>query len=330
MPVRLVMLGLSHSHSHGNARAAAMVDQVQLVGIWDTDSQLARRRRTEWADYHRNLTIFDSLEQALSADHVDGVIVDGQVPENLSLALAAVERRKHVLLEKPAGLALEPFVELHHMATERNLRVQMGYIMRYNAGFELVRHLCDAGALGDIVSVRGRISWERAGYDHHMPQIGRLPGGMLLELGCHYLDLILTLLGRPKAATGFFGRHYDSARRYTDNALAVLEYDRAFATIETCAMESGALQNRSFEVYGTTGTVVIQPLEPPEVMLHLDAPWEQYRQGWQSAPINPVPRHVRDLREFADCIRGRKEPDFAPGHDLAVQETLLEMCATDR
>lgn len=329
MPVRLIMIGLSHSHSHGNARAAAMVDEVELVGLWDSDGQLAQRRQREWADFHSDLTLFGSLEQALHAPGVDGVIIDGQVPENTALAAAAVEHGRHVLLEKPAGLALEPFVELHRLATERDLRIQMGYIMRYNAGFELVRRLLDAEALGEIVSVRGRISWERASYGQHMPQVGALPGGMLFELGCHYLDLILALLGRPRNATAFFGRHHDPSRRYTDNALAVLEYDRALATIETCAMESGALQNRSFEVYGTTGTVVIQPLEPPEAMLHLDQPWEQFRQGWQSAPISAVPRHIRDLREFADCIRGRKEPDFPPGHDLAVQETLLELCAAD-
>ncbi len=205
----------------------------------------------------------------------------------------------------------------------------MGYIMRYNPGFELIQRLKASGTLGDVFSVRGRISWERASYDGHMPEIGVLAGGMLYELGCHLLDLIVALLGKPDRAHGYFGRHKDPGRRYTDNVVACLEYANAFATIDSTAMEIGALQNRCFEVYGTRGTVIIQPLEPPEVVVNLEEPSGEFRAGWQSARIQKLPRHVRDLEEFAACIRGEKSPNYSLEHDLAVHETLLDMCATD-
>jgi hypothetical protein len=35
---------------------------------------------------------------------------------------------------------------------------------------------------------------------------------------------------------------------------------------------------------------------------------------------------LADLREFAACVRGKKDPDFSPEHDLAVQEALLRAC----
>ena len=34
--------------------------------------------------------------------------------------------------------------------------------------------------------------------------------------------------------------------------------------------------------------------------------------------------HERDLREFAACVAGKKDPDFNLDHDLAVQEALLK------
>lgn len=306
-----------------------MVPDVDLVGVWDPDSQLAWRRASEWSEFHPDLMIFSSRDELLECAEVEAVIVDGQTRENPELARAAVNAGKHVLLEKPAGLEMSPFKRLHDAAQQAGLLVQMGYIMRYNPGFEVVRRLHGAGALGSIFSVRGRISWERASYAEQMPGIGVLPGGMLFELGCHYLDLIMILLGEPISARAYFGKHHDPSHRYTDNALACLEFGGALATIESAAMESGALQNRSFEVYGSQGTAIIQPLEPPEVLVHLDEPWGEFRAGWQTAEIDRPPRHVRDLAEFAACIRGEKTPDYSREHDLAVHRVLLEMCRAD-
>lgn len=326
MPVALAMFGLSHSHSHGNAKAAAKVNEVSLVGVYDPDERFAWRRCAEWAEFQPALDIFGSADEALSRQDVEGVIVDGRVQENLGLARLALERGKHVLLEKPAGLEMNEFKDLHALAREQDMLIQMGYIMRYNAGFELIQRLAQAGALGHVFSVRGRISWEAASYDKLMPETGLMPGGMLFELGCHYLDMIVALLGKPTEWRAHLGSHHDPAARYTDNALGFLRYDSAFATIESSGMESGAMQNRSFEVYGTRGTVIIQPLEPPEVVLHLDEPWAEYRAGWQSPRVESLPRHTRDLEEFAACIRKEKEPDYSPEHDLLVQEVLLGMC----
>lgn len=326
MPVKLVMLGLSHSHSHGNAKAAGAEAGVTLVGVHDPDTRLAWRRCAEWSEFLPHLHIFADADEALGAEGVEGVVVDGRVRENLAFARLALEHGKHVLLEKPAGVDLAQFRRLHELAGERGLLIQMGYILRYNAGYETARRLVDARALGDIFFIRSRMSWEVGSYDGQMPEIADLPGGMLCELGCHGLDLIMGLLGKPMRAQAHVASHHDPAARHTDNALAVLEYERAFATIETCGMESGAFQNRTFEVYGTGGTLMVRPLEPPSVALHLEAPWEEFQAGWQTPPVPALPRHVRDLREFAACIRGEKAPDYPPEHDLAVQETLLGMC----
>lgn len=326
MPIKLAMIGLSHPHAHGNAKATAMVDEVSLAGVWDSDRQLAWRRCGEWAEFQPGLQMLNSLEDALADDDVQGVIVDGEVEDNLRLAWSALERGKHVLLEKPPGANPGEFARLHELARERGLLIQMGYIMRYNPGFELTRSMVQAGALGEVFSVRGRISWDVGSYAAQMPRTANLPGGMLFEMGSHYVDMIIALLGAPSSCHAHLACHHDSTGRYTDNTLGFLSYETAFATIESAGMESGATQNRSFEVYGPSGTVIIQPLEPPEVVLHLDEAWGDFRAGWQSARIDTVPRHVRDLQEFAACICGEKTPDYSPQHDLLVHDTLLRLC----
>ena len=51
-----------------------------------------------------------------------------------------------------------------------------------------------------------------------------------------------------------------------------------------------------------------------------------YRAGeaaWRRVELNLRPLQLADLREFAACVARKKQPDFSPEHDLAVQEALL-------
>ena len=56
-----------------------------------------------------------------------------------------------------------------------------------------------------------------------------------------------------------------------------------------------------------------------------DPGWQ--RISWDEAlDLTASTLQIADLREFAACVGGKKQPDFSPEHDLAVQETLLRAC----
>jgi len=64
-------------------------------------------------------------------------------------------------------------------------------------------------------------------------QLAEYKGGMMFELGCHILDLVIGVLGKPQSVASF-NRH--SARLddgLLDNMLAVLSYPKATAMV-TC------------------------------------------------------------------------------------------------
>jgi hypothetical protein len=54
---------------------------------------------------------------------------------------------------------------------------------------------------------------------------------------------------------------------------------------------------------------------------------EGYKKGYQEVKMPPIPgRYDVQLIDFAKIIRGEKEADYSPPHDLAVQEALLRAC----
>jgi predicted dehydrogenase len=131
-------------------------------------------------------------------------------------------------------------------------------------------------------------------------------------------------MGRPDNVTPFL-RHAAAAEEdsLADNTVAVFEWGGALGVLSTAAMEGGAFPRRRFEVIGSEGSIVLEPLEPPAVRLYLRRASEGYAAGWQFVPVENIPRYVRDLEELARAVRGEQAFPYSPEHDRVVQETVL-------
>jgi predicted dehydrogenase len=316
--IRIGLLGVGHAHAGGKLRVLEASPEFEVVGVAEEDAELRERRRaTEPFASARWL----SADALLEDRSVAAVAVESRVQESLGLARRALEAGKHVHLDKPAGASLPKFRAVLDLARERSLLLQMGYQFRYNAGFDLVRDAVRQRWIGDVFSIHGCISSSIAPAQRE--NLAVFAGGMMFELGCHLIDTLVGLLGRPHTVTPFVRHDSAPTDGLADNTVAVFQFERAIAVLESAAMEHDAGKRRQLEVCGTDGTVVIQPIEPPAARLCLRQPQAHYQAGWQSVAVENVPRYVRDFQEFAACIRGERRPSYDYEHDYTVQETVL-------
>jgi predicted dehydrogenase len=321
-PLKLAFLGSWHSHAAMHVREAARrPDEFQLVGMYDSDPKVISRRRKEWAELYPGLPVFSSVEKALESE-AEAVIVEGEIHRDLEYAERALEAGKHVLLEKPAGVDLDHLARVHRLAERRGLMLQMAYMWRYNLPLREVVRLVGAGALGDIFYFRGHIPKPKSWHASMEEEMGLYKGATYFEMAGHLVDLMVSLMGEPKAVHPVLGRHYGQ-RAHVDNAVVVHEFDSGLATIDTAAMHVGMDRTRRIEVYGTRGTAIHTQLGSSNLSLCLEVASEGYRQGWQDITIEPDSDSPTLLRELADCIRGRKKPDRTLEHDMTVHRVLL-------
>ena len=306
--LKLALLGAWHSHAGMHVQEAARrPDEFRLVGMYDLDSKVAASRREEWAELHPGLSIFASVEEALESE-AEAVIVEGKIYQNLQYAERALNAGKHVLLEKPAGVDLDHLSRLHELAERQGLMLQMAYMWRYNPPIREVVRLAKAGALGEIFYFRGHIPKPKGWHSSMEKDIGIYHGATYFEMAGHVVDLMVALMGEPKAVHPVLGRHYGE-RSHVDNAVVVHEYDRGLGTIDTAAMHVGMDRTCRIEVYGTRGTAIHTQLGSSSLSLCLEVAGEGYRQGWQDITIEPDRDSPTLLRELANCIRGEKQPD---------------------
>lgn len=325
--IKIGQIGTGHGHAVGKFETYRASPDFEVVGLAEPDPML--RQRAERLPAFKDVT-WMSVEQLLGVPGLQAVAIETEPRHLLSHAETCVNAGMHVHLDKPAGESLSQFRRILDTATSKHLCVQMGYMFRYNPAVALLRDLLRMGALGqpfEVHCVMSKVVEPAARIKH-----GEYRGGMMFELGCHMIDLVVDFLGRPESVASY-GQHAGPQQdSLQDNMLAVFTYPKAIASVKSSALEVDGFSRRHLVMCGTEGTAQIEPMDSPKFLrLTLAKERGKYEKGHQEIPVEPYRRYVADAADFAKIIRGEKMPDWSPGHDLAVQETVLRAsgCPTD-
>ena len=92
-------------------------------------------------------------EQALRDSSVHAVVVATPTGTHYEFAKGALERRKHVLVEKPLTTDVKQGLELLELATKYRLTLMVGHVFLYNTAVRKVKEYLDTGHLGKLYYV---------------------------------------------------------------------------------------------------------------------------------------------------------------------------------
>ena len=324
-PIRIGQIGTRHAHAAGKMSTMRKFPELfEVVGIVEPDDE-------RW-DQVKSRSAYSGLrrlsEGQLLDSGVKAVAVETQIVDLVPTALRCVKAGMHVHLDKPGGTSLDDFRELYAAAAKSAVTIQMGYMLRYNPAMQFCYNAVRDGTLGDVFEVHAVMS--KTIGDPSRAELAAFSGGAMFELGCHIIDSVVVVLGKPEKVTPYLRRTRaevgagEPSDTLADNCLAVLEYPGATATVRTALMEVAGQQRRQFTVCGNAGTVDIRPLEPPQLRLALSNPRGEYRRGYQEVKLEKsTGRYDGEFIDLAAIIRGEKQADFSPEHDIAVHDTIL-------
>lgn len=314
--IKIGQIGTRHAHAGGQFAALRKCAEYDVVGVVEPD-EAQRERAAKSADFAGAKWM--TMGELLGTPGLKAVAVETEVGTLLEHAERVVNAGLHLHLDKPAGESLPHFKRILDTAAAKKRLVKMGYMFRFNPAFRLCFDAARQGWLGKIFSVHAEMSKVISAGGRG--ELRRYEGGSMFELGCHLIDAIVWLMGKPQKVTPFprsFPRD-----GFNDNMLAVLEYPDAHVTLRSSLMEPDGGTRRQFIVCGDHGSVEIRPLEPATVKLMIDQARDDFKKGAQEVPMPKRARYQDDWTAFAKAIRGETEWPWKPEHDLAVQETVL-------
>lgn len=119
------------------------------------------------------------------------------------IAIEALRAGKEVLCEKPAGRCLDEVIEMQKVKKETGRILNIGVVNRFNDAVNKIKGLVEGGELGNIhhvyMSFRSHRSIPGIGGDFTNKAVAG--GGVLIDWGVHFLDLVMYVCGDPKAKT---------------------------------------------------------------------------------------------------------------------------------
>ena len=246
--------GLVGAGEIGRVRADALrrSPSCRLAAVADVAPDRARA-----AARVSTASVYTDYRQLLDQSDLDAVIVSTPPDIHEEVAMAALERGKHVLCEKPFAPTLDACRRLLRTARRSGLTLATGFNQRYFPAIKFVRHTVESGEIGELSFVRAftghtGLSEFREPWMHERARVG---GGAFMDNGLHLIDLIDGLLGEVTEVFGLAsGRVWrlDSAE---DNGFALMR-NRQGAVASLHASWTEWTGYRFFiEAYGDRGMV---------------------------------------------------------------------------
>ncbi len=316
--IRIGQIGTKHAHASGKIEAIRkQSDTYEIVGVVEPDE--TRRKEMAESESYRGLR-WMTEERLLNTKGLQVVAIETEVSRLVPTAARAISAGLHIHLDKSPGDSLGSFRKLLDQAKGGNRIVQLGYFLRYNPAFQFMYEAVENGWLGEIMELdcmMGKLGSERTRGD-----IGRFSGGGMFELGGHVTDSIVHMLGKPYATNDYTRR--TGSDGVADNQLAVLEFEKATATVRINHRDPFGFPRRRFQVSGDEGTIEIQQIESGDFTLYLDEARGKYKSGASKIQMPPAGgRYDEEFVDLAKAVRGEKDLDWTFLHDLDVHETLL-------
>jgi predicted dehydrogenase len=256
-----------------------------------------------------------SYEAILEDRSIEAIVNTTPNNAHFETTRAAAASGKHVFLDKPIANSVSEGRAIAEVCRKANVVLALGYQRRRESHFRWIRGRIDAGEFGKLVNAEANISRDRLGkidLSSWRYSAAGMPGGVMLQIGIHYSDVLEYLLGPVEAVNGRFAQLVLPGDN-PDVASLVLEHENgALSTLN--ASYASASEYYLMNVYGKDASAYYDMHSGLRVL----------KRGGTSPSAVACPRNdafVEELEEFAKAVRGEGAPEMdgdAATRSLAV------------
>jgi UDP-N-acetyl-2-amino-2-deoxyglucuronate dehydrogenase len=255
-------------------------------------------------------------------------LVDIITPHELHypIAKAALQRGKHVLVEKPITVASAQGAELIELARAKKLKFSVAENTRFVTAYLKAEEILHQGLLGQIWSVRTLIAGSEV-YRIKNPKLwhGKAPyGGVILDSAVHNFYLFKWLFGGVRDVLGFASKIVPQGEM-EDNGLVLghLANGAEFQLNTSCTFEIPWTER--VEIYGSQGGMLIDQLVDPVVKYYLGSsdidgivvegvPFDPL--GWKFTSM------VDEVKDFVTAVAEDRPPRIDPADALYALQAV--------
>ncbi len=308
--------GMIHARSYnGNVRDA------ELIAICDPSEESLSRAQAELAVPYA----YTDYNEALKNPEIDAVIVVTPTQFHHDIVIAAAKAKKHVFCEKPMASTEEECDEMIEACRENGVKLQLGFMRRFDKNFRRGKEIIDSGAIGRVAMIKSN-TYGPSEPKEWMYNV-RKSYGPIGEVNSHDLDTVRWYAGSEVKRIHAVGQNFRSPERaeeypeYYDTCSVLLEFENGIIGTVTGAQYVKYGYDSRTEILGTEGIVKVGSQDANNVetvtadrQIRMDSV-----DSWQTLFRDA---YVKEAEAFTRCILNDTEPEVT-GHDGKMALVLV-------
>ena len=310
--------------SSGHIAAYRRNPHVEIRAILSRDAAKATAKARQFG--LENCQPFTSLDALLQADGIDAVSICTPHHLHVEQGVACAQASKHMIVEKPVALDLAGLRKLDAAVREHGVRSVVGFVLRWNPLFEMIRSMLAESLIGDLFHAE-------VDYLHGITKdFGLYPGvstrayGGTARLtgGCHAVDALRWFVGKEAVEVfglGNFSKGNPLDYEYEPNSVTLVTFEDGTTGKVATSLECVGPYTFPIVLMGNGGTIRDNRLFTNR--------WPG-QTGWASIPTilpdsGAVTHHPFDaqINHFVDCILTGREShcnvaDTVKTHEICI------------
>ena len=280
------------------------------------------------------ITAYATIDDLLSDPQIDLVVNITPPSAHAEVSIDALQRGKHVYVEKPLAATLAEGNSMIQAARQAGLKLGSAPDTFLGSAAQTARRAIDEGRIGAPVAAAAFITHSKAESWHPDPTFLFKPGGgPVLDLGPYYLSALvnclgsvaqvsaLTRVGAPTRTVTTPDRRVDSIEvETTTHATALLKFDSGLLATMMFSFDVWNHHLPFVEIYGTAGTLALSDPNEYDGDILLRG---NYEDSWST--LSPVLPRSGEPGTSAQLLRGMGVADLAAAVDGAVHRTNSDL-----
>ncbi len=329
--LRIGIVGAGNIARSAHLPAYQQLTNCKPVAICDIDFERAKSLAAEFGIAE----VYSSVEEMLEKSDIDAVDICTWNNAHKDVLIAAANKGKHVMCEKPLAMNLSDALLMEEAVKKNDIVFFLAVPSRFGYANMYLRELYDKGELGDVYYSKTTNIRRRGTPSGWFTDKKTSGGGPIIDIGIHRIDAAWYLMGTPKP-TRVSANVYNNIGDYQtkgvgrwqgtpcpdnrfdceDSGAGVIHFENGATMLFEASWAINAPEKSETLICGTKAGATIEPLV-------IYGERNEYL-STDSINVNPANDKVKlEIEHFADCaLKGIKETKYPIEQAVDMQRML--------
>ena len=329
--LKIGVVGAGNIARYAHLPAYKQLTNCKPVAICDIDFERAKSAAEEFGIEE----VYSSVEEMLEKSDIDAVDICTWNNAHKDVLIAAANKGKHVMCEKPLAMNLSDALEMEKAVKENDITFFLAVPSRFGYANMYLREMYDRGELGDVYYSKTTNIRRRGTPLGWFTDKKTSGGGPVIDIGIHRIDAAWYLMGTPKP-TRVSANVYNNIGDYQtkgvsrwhgtpcpdnkfdceDSGAGVIHFENGATMLFEASWAINAPEKSETLICGTKAGATIEPLV-------IYGERNEYL-STDSVTVNSANDKVKlEIEHFADCVlKGIKETKYPIDQAVDMQRML--------